>query len=342
VKMKILFITSNRIGDAVLSTGLLNHLIQKHPDAQVTLACGPAAAPLFAQTPNVVQIIAFAKAKRRGHWYRLWKQVARTRWNLVVDLRASAIAWTLRAKRRMIYRPGGTGHRVLHLSDFMGLEPAASPVIWLGPAQVTAAKKAIPPGGLVLGIGPTANWGGKQWPEAKFFELIQALTASRAIFAEARVAVFGAASERGAVLTLLERLPRDRRIDLVGRMDILTSAACVQECHMYVGNDSGLMHLAAAVGTPALGLFGPSRESMYGPWGDHCASVRTVARFEELSALPGFHPSHTKSLMDSLAVNVVEEAAVALWQRAGSVNAGASIPEFRGDDDTDGAGPTPP
>jgi len=80
---------------------------------------------------------------------------------------------------------------------------------------------------------------------------------------------------------------------------------------------------------------------MYGPWGDHCASVRTVARFEELSALPGFHPSNTKSLMDSLAVDVVEEAAIALWQRAGSVNAGVSISEFHGDDDADGADDTP-
>ncbi len=333
--MKILFITSNRIGDAVLSTGLLNQLIQQHPESQVTLACGPDAAPLFSQTPNVVKIIAFAKAKRRGHWYRLWKQVAGTRWDLVVDLRASAIAWTLSAKRRMIYRPRGTGHRVRHLSDFMGLDPPAPPVMWFGQTQVTAAKKAIPLGGLVLGIGPTANWGGKQWPGAKFSELIQALTAPGAIFAEARVAVFGAASERRAALSVLERIPRERRIDLVGQMDILTSAACVQECHMYIGNDSGLMHLAAAVGTPALGLFGPSRETMYGPWGDHCASVRTVATFEALSALPGFNPFHTKSLMDSLAVDVVEEAAIALWQRAGSVNAGAGVPEVEPDDDTD-------
>ena len=326
VEMKILFITSNRIGDAVLSTGLLNHLVQQNPQAQVTLACGPDAAPLFSQTPNVVQIIAFAKAKRRGHWYRLWKQVVGIRWDLVVDLRASAIAWTLRAKRRKIYRPGGTGHRVQHLSDFLGLDPPASPVMWFGPSEVTAAKKAIPLGGLVLGVGPTANWGGKQWPGSKFSKLIQALTAPGAIFAEARVAVFGAESERDAALAVLDRIPRERRIDLVGRVDILTSAACVQVCDMYIGNDSGLMHLAAAVGTPALGLFGPSRETMYGPWGDHCASVRTMETFEGLAALPGFNASRTKSMMDSLAVDVVEEAAIALWHRTGSVNAEADVP----------------
>ncbi|MDP7343406.1 MAG: hypothetical protein QF767_08665, partial [Alphaproteobacteria bacterium] len=46
--MKLLFITSTRIGDAVLSTALLSHLIERYPEAEITIACGPAAAPLFA------------------------------------------------------------------------------------------------------------------------------------------------------------------------------------------------------------------------------------------------------------------------------------------------------
>ena len=52
--LRILFITSTRVGDAILSTGLLAHLIERHPDARVTIACGPAAAPLFDAVPNLV------------------------------------------------------------------------------------------------------------------------------------------------------------------------------------------------------------------------------------------------------------------------------------------------
>ncbi len=317
--MKILFITSNRIGDAVLSTGLLNYLIQQHGDAQITLACGPLAAPLFSQTPNVTEILPFAKQKRSGHWLGLWRQVAGRRWDLVVDLRASAIAWTLWAKKRKIYRPGrDASHRVAHLSELFGLPEPAAPAVWFGQAQVDAAKKAVPEGGLVLGIGPTANWGGKQWAGGKFAELIHRLTAPGAIFDGARVAVFGAGPERVAALPVLERIPKKQRIDLVGRFDILTSAACLQECDMYIGNDSGLMHLAAAAHTPTLGLFGPSREDLYGPWGGHCAAVRTSATYEALAAMPEFHPDRNESLMESLAVEPVEQAAIALWEKTGA------------------------
>ena len=166
----------------------------------------------------------------------------------------------------------------------------------------------------MLGVGPTANWGGKQWPAGKFAEVVLRLTAPGAILDGARVAVFGAQPERAAALPLLERIPRERRIDLVGQCDILTAAACLQECSMFFGNDSGLMHLAAAVYTPTLGLFGPSREDLYSPWGDHCAVARTAASYAVLSAMPEFHPDRNDSLMESLSVDTVETAAIDLWR----------------------------
>ena len=55
--MKVLFVTSTRIGDAILSTGLLEHLRAEHPDLEVTIACGPAAAPLFEALPGLRRII---------------------------------------------------------------------------------------------------------------------------------------------------------------------------------------------------------------------------------------------------------------------------------------------
>ena len=314
--MRILFITSNRIGDAVLSTGLLNHIIREHPESRITLACGPAAAALFSETPNLVEVVELEKQRGRRHWVGLWRAAARTRWNLVVDLRASAIAWFLRAKQRKIFRPSDAPvHRVLQLSDFYGLSAPAAPGLWFGAKQVTAAKRVIPPGDPVLAVGPTANWGGKQWAAGKFAEIVLRLTAPSGILPDARVAVFGAESERNAALPLLERIPKRRRIDLVGRFDVLTAAACLQECGLYVGNDSGLMHLAAATYTPTLGLFGPSRDDHYSPWGEHCAAVRAAASYRILSSMPEFRPDRHDSLMDSLSVEAVEAAATDLWRR---------------------------
>ena len=313
--MRVLFVTSNRIGDTVLSTGILNHIIRHNPDARITLACGPAPARLFDETPNIERLMVIEKEPRAGHLRKLWRSAVGRRWDLVVDLRASALAYLLWVRRRRVYRPVDNGTpRVVQLSQFFGLEEVAPPGLWFGEKQVTIARKAIPPGGPVLGIGPTANWGGKQWAAGKFAELVARLTGPGAILEDARIAVFGAERERPAALPLLERIPKARRIDLVGKSDILTAAACLQECSLYIGNDSGLMHLAAATYTPTLGLFGPSRDDLYAPWGDHCGVVRTGASFAVLSKMPEFHPDRSDSLMDSLGVEAVETAACDLWR----------------------------
>ena len=71
----LLFITSTRIGDTVLSTGLLDRFMAMLPDAPVTVACGPVAAPLFAHLPRLERVHAMAKRRRGGHWWELWRPV---------------------------------------------------------------------------------------------------------------------------------------------------------------------------------------------------------------------------------------------------------------------------
>src|SRR5271156_2505610 len=110
--MDILFVTATRIGDAVLSTGLLGYLIERHAGARLTIAAGPLAAPLFEAVPGLERIVTISKRPLAAHWLGLYGAVVGRRWDMVVDLRGSALAWLLRAgERRGVGKGGKDGHR---------------------------------------------------------------------------------------------------------------------------------------------------------------------------------------------------------------------------------------
>ena len=313
--MKLLFITSTRIGDAVLSTALLSHFIEQYPDAEITIACGPAAAPLFAETPRVTRVIALKKRRLGLHWLALWWQCWPNFWHLVIDLRASALSYCLMTRRRMVWRPNsGAAHRLVSLAELARLPEPPAPRLWTGAVRQSAADKLLPDGP-VLALGPTANWRGKQWPGENFAELARRLTASDGILPGAAVIILGAASERAAAAAAIDSLPAAQVHDLVGKLDLLTAAALLARCDFYIGNDSGLMHIAAASGVPTLGLFGPSREAHYAPWGAQCAVVRTGLDYDELVGGSGYDHRTTGTLMESLTVEMAETGARELWAR---------------------------
>src|SRR5262252_4865830 len=111
--MHILFVTATRIGDAVLSTGLLSYLVDRYPDARFTIAAGRVAAPLFEAVPRLERILVIDKRHYGLHWLDLYAHVAPRRWDLVVDLRGSALAWLLRADERRVMAKGDISeHRV--------------------------------------------------------------------------------------------------------------------------------------------------------------------------------------------------------------------------------------
>ena len=236
----------------------------------------------------------------------------RTAWDLVVDLRGSALSWTLWAKKRRVFRwVDYTIHRVESLGRFFALDEPPAPRIWWSATEEAFAAKNIGDGSPVLALGPTANWTGKILPAERFTALLGLLTGADGIFPDARIAVFGAAGGCNIVRPVLQAIPPERCIDQVGTVDILTAAACFNNCDLFVGNDSGLMHMAAATGPP-LGLFGPSEPRHYASWGRHYAFAEAA-----LVGPRGFDPRTTGSLMTSLSVDRVVGAAEDLWRRTG-------------------------
>ena len=318
--MNILFVTATRIGDAVLSTGLLSHLVDRYPGARFTIAAGPDAAPLFEDVPGLERLISLPKQRYSMHWWVLYRAVALHRWDIVVDLRNSAIAYLRWTRERRLSEPGRRAeHRVKQLGRIFDLDPPPAPRLYLSAKREEAAAALVPSGGPVLAIGPAANWRGKEWRGERFAELAQRLTAPDGLFPGARVAVLAAPHERKQAMPLIDSLPLERCIDLVGKIDLLTAAAVLRRAAMFIGNDTGLMHLAAATGTPTLGLFGPSPIDQYAPWGPHTATVATAIPHRDLIP-PDFDRLTTDTLMDSLSVDAVEEAVRSLWARVSGGN----------------------
>ncbi|MHA6289301.1 glycosyltransferase family 9 protein [Maricaulis sp. CAU 1757] len=312
---RILFITSTRIGDAIINSGLLRHLVETRPDAHFTIACGPLAASLFAAVPRLERLIVMRKKTAGAHWLDLWLASVGTRWDLVVDLRASATAFVLNARqRRVLRRPSETLNKVEEAASVLDLDSVPAPKIWLSEEARAYAQAHLPDGRDLLAICPSASWVFKVWPADRFADFIARFTGSNGIMPGAPVVLLGGPGDEVYADPIRAALPDTQFVDLLG-LGLMETAACLERCRLYVGNDSGLMHMAAAMKVPTLGLFGPSDDRCYAPWGTHADFVRGPATFEEIDAAHDDRRKANSSLLADLEVDTVYHAAQRLFER---------------------------
>lgn len=311
--MRLLFITSNRLGDAVLSTSVLRHYVETYPGIKVTVACGPVAAPIFEAVPNLERIIEMPKQKRGGHWWKLWKSVVLNWWDIIVDLRGSATAYVLPGAKRVVLSGNDDDlHRVVQLGKLIGVNPPPVPKVWTRQEDKDRANEIIPEDGSpLLVVGPSANWIGKIWHAERFAETIAKLTGKGGILEDAHVLLVGAPNERSSVEFVIQSVPECKRTEIFGTEHLLTVMACLNKADLYLGNDSGLMHMAAASGQPTLGLFGPSREEHYGPFAKWGRAVRTDWSYDKIIA-NRISMFSKENLMETLPIGKVVKAATQL------------------------------
>lgn len=311
--VRILFITATRIGDCILSTGLLAALLDRHPGARVTVVCGEPAASLFADLPGLECIWTMRKRRFLGHWLALWRMAVMTRWDVAVDLRGSLTTALIRRGAALVDRRRFAQlHRVEELGRLAAIDPPPAPRLWLSAARRARAEALLPGDAPILALAPASNWPPKSWPWQRFAELARVLTAADGPLPGAKVIVAAAPAERPQVAELLAAIDPARLVDLTGGHDLLDIAACFARAQLFVGNNSGLMHLAAAAGAPTLGLFGPTDARRYGPWGPRGRVLRTAASQAELLDRARRGECGPGVLMETLAVDAVVAAARAL------------------------------
>lgn len=267
---RILVVTLSNIGDVVMTTPVLEALAQHHPDCKIDIVADRRSSTLLQFAPYTGQI--FHREKGAG-WHAQWRLLRALRqqpYRACVDLRTKMIPWLVRAQQRVINRRGGEPGRHAVEAHYAVLEPLldiASPPpcrLYLDPDSVAQARALLQslPGRQWLAVAPGANWPGKRWPVERYHDLLKS---SAQLFDG--IIVLGSGADTARPLDVAElNLPC---LDVSGRTTLNTAAALLARASVFVGNDSGLGHMAAALGIPTLTLFGPGEPQRYRPWGPY-------------------------------------------------------------------------
>lgn len=283
-----MLVTLSNIGDLVMTTPALIALHEAWPEAQIDIVADQRSSILLAHCPFVGEIFIRDKTAGLAGVWQLVRQLRERAYLAAVDLRTDFLPWLLRAQQRSMrwlvrHEPPAPHAVERHLQVVKRVVPGLSrppaPRVWW-PAAASAwanAQKATLPG-RVLALAPGANWAGKCWPLERYIELAR-LLAPRFD----GLLLLGSAAEREAAAAIAQQVNKPS-LNLAGSTGLLEVAALLPLCAAFVGNDSGIGHLAAAAAIPTLTVFGPGQPARYRPWGARAAII--CAPGGQLAALP--------------------------------------------------------
>lgn len=308
----ILVIKLRYIGDVLLATPVLRALREAFPQARLTMAVNRGTEEILTGNPDLTEVLVVDRGGV-GADLRFLGEIRRQRFDCVIDLtdgdRSAMMAWASGAPVRIGFNAehrwrgllytlivtSSSVHRVerdLAAVRALGIEPKTDlPILNLSPQEEHEAAELLEEIGAesANGVGgrplvllhPGARYWFKAWPAERFAELADRLTDAY----RCQILVGGADQDGDMV----DRIRTHARCDLkvlAGRVDLRQFAAVVKRCAVFIGNDTGAMHIAAAMGTPIVALFGPSRPAEWGPRGRDIAVL-----YKGLDCRPCFHPT---------------------------------------------------
>ena len=278
---KILVFSFSFIGDAVLSTVVIQPLRRHFPDAHITFLVGPQAVDLLATDPNIDAALVYENRGEHAGWkgrLHLIKTLRLVKFDLVVNLRDSLMARCIGAKHWGLARGDSNRHavtRYLEVLQRQGIDTTnAHPRLELTEAERIAAQHFLLETGLeserlLIGIHPGGNWEYKLWDGKNYAEVASILAEKR----NAGILLFAGPNEQHLQTHVAEMM--DVPPILVKTDNLRHLAALISACDVYIGNDTGPMHIAAAVDTPVVALFGSTNHIRSRPYGDKHTVVQS-------------------------------------------------------------------
>ena len=354
---RVLLLRLERIGDLLMVLDAIHDARTAWPAAEIDLAVGSWNLPLAKLIPDVTRLLTLdAPWLARDGTGQAWPaMIARARsWraadydvaiNLEPDIRSNFLLWLSGARRRFGYATGGGG---AFLTETLAYDPRAHVAVNArrlvatasgaqapqgAPTPVSVARLVAPPeatahaatllagaGRPLVGIHASGGRPSKQWHLDRFAAVGRRLAESHG----ATIVLTGSAGDRPVIEAVRSGLTGVRHIDVSGHVDLTTLAAVLARLDVLVTGDTGPMHLAAAMGTPIVALFGPSAPWRYGPQAARQRVLRVdlpCAPCGQVRLPPERCRGHVPDCMDGIQVDAVWTAAAELLAQARAVPA---------------------
>ena len=306
--LKILILKPSSLGDVVQALPVLRLLKLHFPQSEIHWWIDSTFRSLLEADPDLSGIVLFERRRWSSprHWDELLasiRQMRAMKFDWVIDLqglaRSGLFAWLAnggvsiglddnREGARGFYdfavpRPGFHAHAVdwyLEVLRFLGV-PVRRDFTWL-PARPDAAaavkEKWRPDSARWIVLHPGARWSNKRWPAEHFAELVRLLARD---YEDVKFAILGGKNEAPLGESIARAAP-NRCLDLTGRTSLPEMTEWVRLGELTVTNDTGPMHVAAALGKPVVALFGPTEPRRTGPYGQ----INRAIQLTSLSCVP--------------------------------------------------------
>ena len=330
---RIVIVKPSSLGDIVHALPTAAALRRRFPKAHMAWVVKREWAEVLEGNPDLNEILPVDLTTRRG-WWEAIHAIRAGKFNLAVDLqglfRSALLGWLSGAPAHIGFaeaREGSTwlyrylvqsGNLSLHAVDryLLIAQSLAAPMEPLSPASFplpadpdTTARVVALVGngdGALVAVNPSARWATKQWPPESFAVVADELHA-RGV----RVALIGAPGDEPIGEQVLRHM-RTAPINLIGQTTLKELIALLRMTRVMVTNDSGPMHLAAAVGTPVVALFGPTDPAKTGPYGVGHVVLRSAVPCSPCFSRDCVNPVTMECLTAIRPEQVIESVTIAL------------------------------
>jgi lipopolysaccharide export system permease protein len=303
----ILFLAPADLGEAVLATGALEHVLQ--PGDALTLVCEASALALYRGAPGLEAVHELTPGQGFGPWVELALGHVGRPFDLLLDLRRAPAGYAIHARRRIVRRaPERLQHFVEEWSALLDAERPLAPKLWIDAKARETANEVAAPGPLLV-ITPGGANAAKLWPAERFAAVARRLAGGP--LAGAAIVVLGSEPETPLTRAIITSLDADGLTARDARIDLVAAAALLERATLCIGNDNALTHIAAAVGAATLTLFGPTDERVRAPYGPRARTLRAVG-LEEIAA-----SGDGATAMAAIGIDAVEAAALEALQAGG-------------------------